>query len=452
MTMRGLVDRFRRGADALAVRTILVLLLSVGAVHLLSLWTYRHALDRQAELAGDERLADQLLTIKRAVMREPADRREAVAHDLSGGPLEAHWSRVEHAIAGGPGSEQLQDLAGRLAKAAPELAADGLILGANRRAADDPHLAVVSMRLPDDSWVNVSILHSRMPAAEGHGTLLSTTLMALGALAVAILLVRWLTRPLTSVAAAAMRFSGTGAPVVVPEEGPREVRELASAFNDMQRRIAQLLADRTQALAAVSHDLKTPITRLRFRAEAIADARERQAVIDDLVDMERMIDQTLAYLRGDPSDEEIKPVDLVAILETISDDMADAGADVSLEGSSAAVLPGRRLSLKRAFGNLVENAVKYGGRARIRVSDGAPIEVRISDDGPGIPPGDAERAFESFVRLEGSRNRETGGFGLGLTIARRIIDGHGGTIALENRPGGGLDVVVRLPVAAPQAG
>lgn len=438
--------------DSLAVRTILIVLLSVGAVHLLSLWTYRHALSRQAELAGDARLADQLLTIKRAVMREPFDRREEVAHDLSGGPLEAHWSRTEYARPGGPGSEQWRELGARLRLAAPELAEGGLIIGANRRAEDDPHLALVSMRLPDESWVNVSILRQSAPSAEGHGTLLSTTLMALGALLVAILLVRWLTKPLTIVADAASRFSGSGTPVVVAEEGPREVRELASAFNDMQRRITQLLADRTQALAAVSHDLKTPITRLRLRAESVADARQKQAIIGDLADMERMIDQTLAYLRGETDGEEIKPVDLVAILETISDDLTDTGAHVTLKGSSIAVLPGRRLALKRAFGNLVENAVKYGGTAAIFVNDDADIAVVIADNGPGIAPPDRERAFEPFVRLEPSRNRETGGFGLGLTIARRIIEWHGGCIALADAPSGGLEVTIRLPKGMTVAG
>lgn len=449
--MKARSRRWFHPLDSLAARTILVVLLAIGAVHLLSLWIYRHALDRQMAASGDERLADQLVAIKRAVMREPYERREAVAHDLSGGPLEAHWSRSEHAVAGGPGSAHLGALEDRLRAAAPELGADGLILGANRTSEDDPHFALISMQLPDKSWVNVSVVRAMPQSVEAHGTLLSTTLMALGALAVAILLVRWLTRPLTTMARAAMAFSGTGQPIAVPEDGPRELRELAAALNEMQQRISRLVTDRTQALAAVSHDLKTPITRLRFRAEAVSEPAARQAMVADLVEMERMIDQTLTYLRGDPDNEERRPVDLVAILETITNDAADTGADVVLGGSRSAIVPGRRLALKRAFSNLIDNAVKYGRRARIEVAEGDSIIVTIADSGPGIPEGNMQRALEPFVRLEPSRNLETGGFGLGLTIARDIIAHHGGTLDLANLPTGGLCVTIRLPRAETRA-
>lgn len=438
--------RLRAMADGLAARTIVIVLIGIGAVHLLSLWTYRHALTQQAELSGDARLADQLLGMKRAVMREPQAVREAVAHDLSGGPLEAHWSRTEHATPGGPGAEHWQGLAERLKQAAPELSEDGLVIGANRRSADDPHLALVSMKLPDGTWLNVSVVMSTPRPAAGHGTLVSTTLMALGALLVSVVLVRWLTRPLTAFAAAAKEFSGAGLPVTFPEDGPREVRALATAFNEMQQRISRLVEDRTQALAAVSHDLKTPITRLRFRAEEIDDPGLRKAIADDLGDMERMLDQTLAYLRGERTDEAMQRIDLAAILATVCGDLGDAGAAVSLDGSRSAVLDGRRLSLKRAFGNIIENAVKYGERAEVTVADGPDaVTVTVADVGPGIAPGDRERALAPFVRLEPSRNQDTGGFGLGLTIAQTILLGHGGTLELADRDGGGLLVTVRLP-------
>lgn len=438
--------------DGLAARTIFIVLIGIGAVHLLSLWTYRHALTQQAELSGDARLADQLLGMKRAVMREPQAAREAVAHDLSGGPLEAHWSQTEHATPGGPGAEQWQGLAERLKQVAPELAESGLIIGANRRNAEDPHLAIVSMKLPDETWLNVSLVASTPRAAEGHGTLLSTTLMALGAVLVSVLLVRWLTRPLTAFVAAARGFSGAGAPVTISEEGPREVRALAAAFNEMQQRISRLVEDRTQALAAVSHDLKTPITRLRFRAEEIPDPALRTAIAADLGDMERMLDQTLAYLRGERTDEVMQPVDLVAILATVCGDLSDAGFSVALEGSRSAVLEGRRLSLKRAFGNIIENAVKYGYRADVVVTDASDaVIVTIADEGPGIAPEDREKALAPFVRLEPSRNPETGGFGLGLAIAQTILAGHGGTLDLTNRTQGGLLITVRLPKGAQSA-
>lgn len=436
--------------DSLTTRTILVVLVGIGLVHLVSLWTYNHSLTREAEQASDVRLADRLLGIKRAVMRAQPAERDAIAHDLSGGPFEAHWSRTEHATPGGPGAEAWTTLGQRLRELEPELAQDGLVIGANRRAPDDPHLAIVSMRLPDQSWVNVSLVVSGSRPANAHGTLLSTSLMALGALGLSILLVRWLTRPFSTFAEAAKSFYRTRDVTPVPESGPREVRDLAAAFNDMQRRIASLIDDRTQALAAVSHDLKTPITRLRFRAEEVPDEATRNAIAADLDDMERMIDQTLAFLRGDRAEEDLHPVDLVAILQSITDDFSDTGRPVTLTGAGTAVLPGRRLALKRAFGNLVENAVKYGGAAEVLVSKrGGTVEVVVADRGPGIAETDIEHALAPFVRLEPSRNPQTGGFGLGLPIARAIIEGHGGGLRLASRIGGGLAVHVTLPATAP---
>jgi two-component system OmpR family sensor kinase len=281
--------------------------------------------------------------------------------------------------------------------------------------------------------------------------LVSTTLMAVGAIIVSMLLVRWFTRPLTAVASAAKDFYRGKTVVPVPETGPREVVELAAAFNDMQRRIERLIEDRTQALAAVSHDLKTPITRLRFRAEDLADGAARDAMAEDLTEMERMLDQTLSFLRGDRSDEELKPIDIVAILETLLDDAVDRGASVELAGTAHAIVTGRRLALKRAFANLVENALKYGERARLEVTDRElEVVVTISDDGPGIATKDVELALSPFVRLEPSRNLETGGFGLGLPIAKAIIEGHAGALRFENGRTGGLIVSVVLPKVSPK--
>jgi len=442
LALLGLWRRF----DSLALRTTLVVLIGIGLVHIASLWTYQHSLTRELDLANEARLADQLLAIKRAVMRVPERERETVAHEMSGGPIEAHWSRTEHAVAGGPGVADWEALGRRLRELAPEIAEDGLVIGANRRVIDDPHLALISIRLPDQSWINVSLVswNPRVPA--GHGTLLSTTLMAFGAIVVSVLLVSWLTRPLTGFAAASKELYRSKAAVLVPEDGPREVRALAIAFNDMQRRIGRLIDDRTQALAAVSHDLKTPITRLRFRLEEVSDPEARAAIAADLDEMERMLDQTLAYLRGDRADEEFKAIDVAAILETIIDDASDRGHAVTLTRAEHVSVPGRRLALKRAFGNLIDNALKYGREALITVEDQSEtVIVSIRDQGPGIAPEDIPRALAPFVRLEPSRNQETGGFGLGLTIAQAIVEGHGGQLTLANHVAGGLVVSVHLP-------
>ncbi len=444
--LKRFLGRSAEWIDSLAVQTMLVVMLGIGAMHGASMWTYQRAIVAEAEFANEARLADRLLAIKRSVLRADPGNREAVAHDMSGGAIEAHWSQTELAVQGGSGPSTWQSLGDKLLELAPELGQDGLVIGASNEGSQDPHLAVISMRLPDKTWVNVSLL-SWAPRPGGvHGTLLSTSLMAAGALVIAVMLIRSQTRPLSTFVKAAERIAHVPGVAPVEEEGPREVRALATAFNDMQRRITRLIDDRTHALAAVSHDLKTPITRLRFRTEEMDDAGLRAAVASDLDEMERMIDQTLSYLKEERGDEDMKPVDLVAILETVTDNVADAGGEAELAGSGSAVVWGRRLALKRAFANLIGNAVKYGERARTAVEDGADhVRVTITDQGPGIPAADRQRALQPFVRLEPSRNSQTGGFGLGLTIADAVIRGHGGRLELQNGEDRGLVVSVILP-------
>lgn len=437
----------RLGLDTLTNRTILLMLIGIGVVHLASLYAYQIALDREVAIAGDARLADRLLAIKRAVMRASPSEREPVAHDLSGGPIEAHWSRSEHAIAGGPGSSEWESLRARLLELAPELTGGQIVIGANRKLESDPHMALISLQLPDESWVNVSVFARLTPTSAGHGTVLSTSLMALGVIGFAIVLVRWMTRPLQTFAAAAQRLYRGADQARVPEEGPREVRELATAFNEMQARIKRLIDDRTHALAAVSHDLKTPITRLRLKTEGLQDGSLAASISDDLSEMEEMLDQTLAYLRGERLDEDLRALDLAALVQTLADDASDAGSDIGFIGPARLTLEGRPLALKRAIGNLIANAIKSGQRARMTLTaEPGLARLVIDDDGPGIPEADLERAFEPFQRLEHSRSRDTGGFGLGLTIARTILVGHGGSVALANRTGGGLSVTVTLPL------
>lgn len=444
------MTRLWRSIDSLRLRTAIVVLFGISVVHFGSLFTYHHSLEQELGLADVARLADQLLTIKRSVMRAPASEREKIAHDLSGGFIDAHWGTTPYRGSGGAGADNWEPLKRNLRALAPELADNGLIIGPDMHVGDDPHLAVVSIQLPDTTWININLVSRRMPPPAGM--LVSTTLMAVGAIIVSMLLVGWFTRPLTAVAGAAKDFYRGKTFVPVPETGPREVVELAAAFNDMQRRIERLIEDRTQALAAVSHDLKTPITRLRFRAEDLSDVSARAAMAEDLTEMEQMLDQTLSFLRGDRRDEELKPIDVVAILETLADDAADRGASVELTGAAHAIVVGRRLALKRAFANLVENAIKYGEKAEINVSDQKTnIIVTIHDAGPGIAPDDVDRALSPFVRLEPSRNLKTGGFGLGLPIAKAIIDGHAGRLEFENGAEGGLLVTVTLPKSPPRS-
>ena len=434
-----------RKLDTIAARAVLVSLIGITLVHLLSLWTYERALDRELTVAHEARLAERLIAIKRSVMLMPESRREPVAHDLSGGAIEAHWSTAKGAIPGGPGVEQWLGLVGQIAALAPELKPEDVVVGSSAGA--DPHVALVSLRLPDATWINFTLFAAGPPRVGGHGTLLSTSLMALGVVLLSILVARWLSRPIRTVADAVGRLTPGTASAVVPEAGPREVRELSAAFNAMQRRIDDLIERRTHALAAVSHDLRTPLTRLKLRVEELPDPALAAAMTRDIGDMEQMIDATLSYLRGDSQAEPVRPIDLVALLDTIVDDARDAGYDCTLSGPPHVVVDSRLVGLKRAFSNLVGNAVRFGGKVAVGVALHADhVEVTIDDDGPGIPEESLAAVMEPFVRLETSRNRETGGVGLGLTIAKANIVSAGGTLSLANLPAGGLRVRVTLPV------
>ncbi len=349
-----------RWLDTLAARTVLLMLIGVGIVHVASLYAYQHALDREMSLANESRLADRLLTIRRSVMRVAPDERESVAHELSGGPVEAHWSATERARPGGPGSEVWQGLRTRLRELGPDLTDDDILIGANRKSDTDPHLALISLRIPDETWVNVTVFAPGARPQSSHGTWVSTTLMALGVAIISVLVIGWMTTPLRRFASAARQlYHGTDR-VEVPETGPQEIRDAAIAFNEMQARIRKLVQTRTQTLAAVSHDLKTPLTRMRLRVEALGNPAQAEGLIADIRDMERMLDQTLAHLRGDRKDEELRPLDLAAMLTTLADDATDRGANAVLESEGPAVIEGRPLALKRAFGNLIDNALKYG--------------------------------------------------------------------------------------------
>ena len=444
--------------DTLAGRTIVILLFSLGLFHLWSIWIYQLNIEELLGSTREEQLAEHLLSARRVVAEMPASEREETAHALSTATMDLHWS--PRALVNVPASDsaRIALIRDRLRELAPDLGEAGVRLafadeGAAAETGDaDHHQLLASVQLPDASWLNVSISTMRVAAAHDQGVLASMSAMALGTLIVSVFLVRSVTAPLRSLSAAADRIGTGAASLELPAEGPREVRVAASAFNRMQARIKRLIEDRTQTLAAVSHDLKTPITRLRLRAEFVADQDLRRTIESDLDEMEAMIQSTLDFLRGDATAEEVRTVDMATILETICDHLVDIGHDVVLLEACYAPLSCRPLALKRALGNLVENALKYGLRARVRlVRRAGNYVVTIADDGPGIPAGELERVFDPFYRLEGSRSRETGGTGLGLTVARSTILAHGGEVRLANRAGGGLCVTVALPAPpAPQ--
>ncbi|MGN6704245.1 MAG: ATP-binding protein [Burkholderiaceae bacterium] len=279
-------------------------------------------------------------------------------------------------------------------------------------------------------------------------------LLLLGLLGVSVALlagwaVRRLTRPLATLADAAGGLARNLDQPPLPETGPLEVARAARAFNAMQRDLKRLLDTRAQALAAVSHDLRLPITRLRLRMERLPDEALRRKMEEDLAEMDGMIGGTLDYLRAGSSAEPAARLDLDALVDSVADDLAELGADIRLHGSIGAPVSGRPQALRRCLANLLDNARRYGnGPIDVTLAAGAAqAAVRIEDRGPGIPAADLDKVFEPYVRLDASRARHTGGTGLGLAIARAIARAHGGDVALAARPGGGTTATLTLPSA-----
>jgi signal transduction histidine kinase len=308
--------------------------------------------------------------------------------------------------------------------------------------------AAASMRLPDGLWLNAETSLDMPPLAWGWPPLLTFVLSALLIALVAVFTVRRITRPLNRLAAAAERLGRGEAVEDLPETGPDQFRATTRAFNLMNKRVQRYVADRMRFLAAVSHDLRTPLTSLRLRAEFIDDDETRTRMLATLEEMNQMVDAVLDFVREDTKNEATDRVDLASLVESVCDDFSDLGRPVELEPPPA--LPDvvcRPLSIKRALRNLIDNAVKYGTRARVSVETaGRTVTIHVDDDGPGLSEKDLERIFDPFVRLESSRSRETGGVGLGLSIARSIAQSHGGRISAHCRAEGGLRMTFVLPL------
>lgn len=302
----------------------------------------------------------------------------------------------------------------------------------------------VSVGLQDGRWLNVDTRFNRPPLQWPVISTLSFGITAALLLIAAIwFLLSRLTGPLRRVASAAERFGKGEAPGVLPATGPREVRDLTVSFNDMQDRLTRHIADRTRVLAALGHDLRSPLTALRVHAELVDEDDIRDSMISSIEEMQEMVEQTLAFARGMAMSEESQTLDVGAFLEKLRQDMA---GDFELRDIPEVQVRLRPNAIRRALRNLVENAERYGDGAVVTArADGNSLAIIVLDDGPGIPTEDLERVFEPFFRLEKSRSRNTGGTGLGLSIARTIARAHGGDIILENRPEGGLSASLVLP-------
>jgi signal transduction histidine kinase len=306
----------------------------------------------------------------------------------------------------------------------------------------------VGIVLPDGTMISARLSDER-PRPFWGGPWMATLLF--GVICVSLLglwAARALTAPLSSFARAAEDFSLNGAAAPLPERGPQEIRSVAKALNRMRERITALIDDRTKMLAAISHDLRTPITRMRLRSEFIEDDGHRSRMLRDLDQMRSMLESVLSFLRNDRKLESMTLVDIATTLQLVTDQFADMGHKVAYQGPEHAMATVRPDDLHRSVTNLVENAVRYGAEATVRlIASPDLMTIEVEDDGPGISDARKDVMLEPFVRGDDARNMdEASGFGLGLSIARTIVLAHGGTLSLNDRAPHGLIVRIQLPV------
>jgi signal transduction histidine kinase len=460
---------------SLAARTALVLLIGLVLVQVAGLTI--HAMDRLdvLRIAQARNVAIRVSTIYRAMLATPPDRRVAVLNDLH------RNSDITASISDRPPSTDLPAMpfpeqrpfrvylngppfGPPPAEAAlpPPVTPDeagppglGVPRGRWREimifGGEPWHRLIVQEKLPDGAWISVGLKLEPLRPWHSRPFLGAFALMTIAAAGLTVWAVRQLTSPVRVLAAAAEALGRDVNAPPLPENGPTEVATAAVAFNTMAARIRRFVQDRTELLTAIGHDLRTPITRLKLRSEFVDDEELRTKFLADLEELEAMVSATLAFGRDARTTEPVSSLDLAELLRTILDEAGDARPDLlhklSYDGPAHLTVQARPLSLKRALVNLVSNAMNYGGSAIVRLlpPSNRALVVEVDDNGPGIAAGELERVFEPFHRGEPSRNRETGGVGLGLPIARNIVRAHGGDITLANRPGGGIKATVTLP-------
>ncbi len=303
-----------------------------------------------------------------------------------------------------------------------------------------------SIQQPDGQWMTLRVEESGLVKSWQTRVLLCFALSALILIPIVYLFARRLARPIAAFAQAAERLGRDPGAPPLDLQGPAEVETAATAFNEMQERIRRYVQDRTAMVGAVAHDMRTPLTRVRFRIEAAPEPL-RSKIIADIDQMDAMISSAMAFVRDASDPVERRKLELVSLVESVADEMAETGLSVTSEGDGPVVIHGDPIGLRRLVTNLIDNAVKFAGSAHARVyaEDGSAI-VEVDDDGPGVPEGEREKLFEPFQRGEPSRSRATGGTGLGLAVVRSVARGHGGDASLENRVGGGLRARATLPM------
>lgn len=309
-----------------------------------------------------------------------------------------------------------------------------------------PPILSVSLALSSGEWFNARAQPPAPSLLWLRATLTSVGITAVLLTLTLLLAIRRILRPVNELSRAAHAF-GRGEVIRIPERGPEDIREVTRAFNRMQQQVSRAQEDRERLLAALAHDLRTPITSMRLRVEMLPEGEDRDRLLDSLREMQHLAEATLDFIRGSNT-EQHRRYDLATLLESLCDDLREMDLPVEYESSPRCVLQGQPEAVKRAVRNLIENAVKYGQKAAVTLESGdQEAVITITDQGPGIPESERDQVFRPFYRLERSRNRDTGGAGLGLAIARTLIRGMGGDIRLDSGPEGkGLQVRVTLPL------
>lgn len=444
--------RLKLWPESLAGQLIALLLIAlVGSQFLAGLLFFGERRDALLAVQRDHTLA-RTASVVRLLAATPPDQAEQVLaasssrllhFHLSPGPLpeaEGHQGRIERRLA----TDLVRYLEGTGA-GRPRVGLTRLD-GPGHRARFGLTLAVPLGPEPGTAWLAARTIGPLRPAGWAWPAVAALTASAATVSLIVVVMVRRVTRPLRRLADAAEAFGRgeAGAPLEV--EGPAEARRTVAAFNEMRARIRRFVDDRLRLLAAVSHDLRTPVTALRLRAELIEDSETRDKMLQTLEELQRMVEATLSFAREESTREPTRRVDLAALVEALVADFAELGRPVSYRGPESLTADLRPDALRRALRNLIDNALIYGETAEVtlvRRQEGTAIHV--DDSGPGIPPEQRERVFEPFQRLESSRSRETGGIGLGLAIARSVVRGHGGDLTLHSASGGGLRATLSLP-------
>ncbi|HJT60220.1 MAG TPA: ATP-binding protein [Burkholderiales bacterium] len=448
-------------------RTMLVLIAGLIIVQIGSVAI--HLFDRGSSVyrLASLQIASHIAQTVRILNRLPPAEREKVVQEVSSPQLRATLSREPVAVASGftehdryeaEFTEEVQRQIGARwpirVDINPQPRPDGATAGPFERwmarhfyfLLPEPFAIVVQVVLQDGTVAVFDVNVPQEPLRRFENLVPLLLLLMLACFALSGFLVRMITASLDRLAHAADAIGRNPATAPLPDSGPSEIHRVIAAFNRMQERVRSYLVERSRLLTAISHDLKTPITRLRLRAEMLPDAQIRSKMLRDLDEMQTMVGTTLEFFRTSGKDAQRQPLDVGALIESVCEDRREAGQALSVRGAALGPYRADPQALRRCLENLVENAVRYGGGADIEVIDSpGRLSIAVSDRGPGIPEAELERVFEPFYRLDASRNMDSGGTGLGLSIARDIARWHGGDVILRNASGGGLIAELALP-------